>query len=177
MTINKKSAHQQRATGSGERLYVNLPRSLAKAIRQEAAARRVPQTAIIESTLAERYDPDNADMLERMLGGELRTVHRELERITFQQRATAEVLAVAIKNIVAMLPPPTADGRKRATSFYAFLAGEAGKALSDKRTLVDKLAERILTFNEGDFAQEASSAPLAIDPADHDALTFNDKDA
>lgn len=176
MTIKKTSAPQQRTTGAGERLYVNLPRSLARAIRQEAAARRIPQTSIIESTLADRYDPDNADMLDHMLRGELRTVHRELARVTFYQRATAEVLAIAIKNLVAMLPPPTPDGRKRAASFYSFLADEVGKTLSDDRTLVDKLAERILTFEASDLAQDTPEIPLAVDSADDDILNFSDKD-
>lgn len=177
MTIKKKSARQQRAVGAGERLYVNLPKSLARAIKREAAARHISQTSIIEATLAERYDPANADMREQALHGELRAMRRELTRVTFHQRATAEVLTVAVKNIVAMLPPPTSDGHKRAASFYSFLTNEAGKALSGDRALVDRLAEKILTFDEGDFAQVDHPAPLAVDPADHDALTFDDKDA
>jgi hypothetical protein len=177
MTIKKKSVRQQRATGAGERLYVNLPKSLARAVKQEAAARRISQTSIIEKALAERYDPASGEMRDELLKGELRAMRREQARVTFHQRATAEVLAVAVKNIVAMLPPPTAEGQKRAASFYSFLASEAGKALSDDRTLVDRLAEKILTFNEGDFAHVGGPGALAVDPADHDALTFDDKDA
>lgn len=176
MTIKKNSSRQQRAVGAGERLYVNLSRSLANAVKQEAATRRISQTSIIEASLAERYDPANGNMREQLLNSELRAMQHELARITFHQRATAEVLAVAVKNIVAMLPPPTAEGHKRAASFNSFLAGEVGKALSGDRTLVDRLAEKILTFDEGDFSRLAPAGALAVDPADHDALTFDDKD-
>ncbi|WP_329743284.1 hypothetical protein [Dyella sp. A6] len=172
MNPKRKSTHHKRAVGVGERLYVNLPKSLARAIKQEAAARRITQTSIIESSLAERYDPSNADMRERMLASELRTVKRELAQVTFNQRATAEVLAVTVKNIVAMLPSPTAEGRKRAISFYNFMASEAAKALSSEKALVDRLAEKILTFSDEDFA--TVELPPGVLPEDEAALTFEE---
>lgn len=176
MTTTKKPSRKigTRKAG-GTRLYVNLAKSLARAVKEEAAARRIPQTQLIEQQIAERYDPAGAGKRENLLMGELRAIRRELAAVKFHQRASAEVMAVAIKNIVAMLPPPTAEGHKRAASFYSFLASEAEKALAGDRALVDQLAEKILTFSEDDFASVEPAA--GSHPADHDALTFDDKDA
>lgn len=140
-------------TGTEKRgiLYCKVQERLLDLAKREAKERRISVRAIVESALAERYDPEQRQRDENLLLKEVRALRREVRQVDFNDRVLVELFTLSIKNLFQRLPSPTDESRAAGTGFYNALVASVEKIFSQDTPLLDKLAASLLASTAAEF--------------------------
>jgi hypothetical protein len=103
----------ERGAGRQKGVYVEIPEKLAAAVREMAAARRVPIKAIYEAALRAYLSPGAQDQRDAMLSRHLSRFSRAVESVDWNAKMLIAMLAYHIELDLSFLPEPaTAEERE-----------------------------------------------------------------
>lgn len=127
------------------RLHTRIDACLLQNARREAAQRRIPLRAIVESALRERYDPQYAERQDIAVLKELRSLRNDVRQVSFGNRVMVELATLTTRNLFQRLPSPTDQSRAAGNGFYNALIASVEKVFSHDQPLLDRLAASLLT--------------------------------
>lgn len=146
MAIKKLSKRPNR------RYSLTLSAKYADAVRTEAAARSISMQALIESCVANRYDPERAERDTHLILREIKGLRREIGRVDFELKVLVEALTVGLRNIMAVQRKPTPEDKLQGERYYNQLISTIEKVFASDKALIDQLANSLLKFSDEDFA-------------------------
>lgn len=134
------------------RYTIRLSAKYAAAVRTEAASRAISMQALIESCVANRYDPEHAERDTHLIMREIKGLRREVARVDFELKVLVEALTIGLRNIMAVQRKPTPEDKLQGARFYDQLISTIEKVFGSNKALIDQLANSLLKFSDEDFA-------------------------
>jgi hypothetical protein len=141
-------------------VHVVLPENLTNAVRELAAARRVPVKAIYEAAVSAYVSPGAQDQRDAMLARQLNRFSRAVESVDWNTKLLIAMQRYQIELDLSFLPEPVTDeerktvtekGARRFDRFEQWLM----RHLTDPESLYSRLHGRITPTDE-DFSQVPS---------------------
>src|SRR6202140_1130036 len=111
-SIPKMVKPAERGSGRQKGVYVEIPENLSAAVRELAAARRVPIKAVHEAALRAYLSPAAQDQRDAMLSRHLNRFSRAVESVDWNAKMLIAMLAYHIELDLSFLPEPTGDERE-----------------------------------------------------------------
>src|ERR1700728_2202894 len=102
----------ERGAGRQKGVYVEIPENLSAAVRELAAARRVPIKAVHEAALRAYLSPAAQDQRDAMLSRHLNRFSRAVESVDRNTQMLIAMLAYHIELDLSFLPEPTTTGER-----------------------------------------------------------------
>jgi len=97
-------------------VHIVIPENLTRAVRELAAARRVPLKAIYEAALGAYLSPGAQDQRDAMLARQLNRLSRAVESVDWNTKLLVAMLRYHIELDLSFLPEPvTEEERKTVT--------------------------------------------------------------
>jgi len=93
-----------------------LPENLTAAVRQLAAARRVPLSAIYEAAVTAYLSPGAQDQRDAMLGRHLNRFSRAVESVDWNAKLIVAMLRYQIELDLSFLPEPSSEEERQAVA-------------------------------------------------------------
>ena len=106
----------ERGAGRQKGVYVEIPENLNAAVRELAAARRVPIKAVHEAALRAYLSPAAQDQRDAMLSRHLNRFSRAVESVDWNAKMLIAMLAYHIELDLSFLPEPTTTDEREAVS-------------------------------------------------------------
>jgi hypothetical protein len=97
-------------------IYVEIPEELILAVREQAAARRVPIKAVHEAALRAYLKPAAQDNRDAMMVRHLNRFSRALESVDWNAKMLIAMLAYHIELDLSFLPEPTSRAERESIS-------------------------------------------------------------
>lgn len=94
-------------------VHVVLPENLTRAVRELAAARRVPIRAIYEAALAAYLSPGAQDQRDAMLARQLNRFSRGVESVEWNTKLLVAMLRYQIELDLSFLPEPVTEEERK----------------------------------------------------------------
>ena len=142
----------KKLTKRPNRYSLTLSAKYAEAVRTEAAARSISMQALIESCVANRYDPEHAERDTHLVLREIKGLRREVARVDFELKVLVEALTIGLRNIMAVQRKPTPEDKLQGQRYYNQLISTIEKVFESNKALIDQLANSLLKFSDEDFA-------------------------
>ena len=142
----------KKLTQRPNRYSLTLSAKYAASVRAEAAARSISMQALIESCVANRYDPEHAERDTHLIMREIKGLRREVARVDFELKVLVEALTIGLRNIMAVQRKPTPEDKLQGARFYDQLVSTIEKVFESNKALIDQLANSLLKFSDEDFA-------------------------
>ena len=136
-------------------VYIRMSETLNLAVRELAAARRVPLKAIYEAAISAYLSPGAQDQRDAMLARQLNRFSRGVESVDWNTKLLIAMMRYQIELDLSFLPEPVTDeerkivtekGARRFDRFEQWLM----RHLVDPQSLYNRLQGRI-TPTEQDF--------------------------
>ena len=137
---------------------MRIPENLVAAVREQAAARRVPINAIYEAALRAYLNPGAQDQRDAMLARQLNRFSRAVESVDWNSKMLIAMLTYQIELDLSFLPEPSTEeerdtvsekGARRFDRFEQWLA----RHLVDPDNLYSRL-QRSIVPAAGDFLKD-----------------------
>jgi hypothetical protein len=144
----KPNEPKKSRTGGQQGVYIRLPGNLNLAVRELAASRRVPLTAIYEAAVAAYLSPGAQDQRDAMLARQLNRFSRGVEAVDWNTKLLIAMLRYQIELDLSFLPEPvteeerelvTEKGARRFDRFEQWLM----RQLADPDSLYSRLQRRV----------------------------------
>jgi hypothetical protein len=141
-------------------VHVVLPENLTNAVRELAAARRVPVKAIYEAAVTAYVSPGAQDQRDAMLARQLNRFSRAVESVDWNTKLLIAMQRYQIELDLSFLPEPVTDeerktvtekGARRFDRFEQWLMRQLANPES-----IDGRLQRRVTPTVGDFEQALS---------------------
>ena len=141
-------------------VHVVLPENLTNAVRELAAARRVPVKAIYEAAVTAFVSPGAQDQRDAMLARQLNRFSRAVESVDWNTKLLIAMQRYQIELDLSFLPEPVTDeerktvtekGARRFDRFEQWLMRQLANPES-----IDGRLQRRVTPTAGDFEQAPS---------------------
>ena len=141
-------------------VHVVLPENLTNAVRELAAARRVPVKAIYEAAVSAFVSPGAQDQRDAMLARQLNRFSRAVESVDWNTKLLIAMQRYQIELDLSFLPEPVTDeerktvtekGARRFDRFEQWLMRQLANPES-----IDGRLQRRVTPTAGDFEQAPS---------------------
>ena len=141
-------------------VHVILPENLTNAVRELAAARRVPVKAIYEAAVSAFVSPGAQDQRDAMLARQLNRFSRAVESVDWNTKLLIAMQRYQIELDLSFLPEPVTDeerktvtekGARRFDRFEQWLMRQLANPES-----IDGRLQRRVTPTAGDFEQAPS---------------------
>ena len=141
-------------------VHVVLPENLTNAVRELAAARRVPVKAIYEAAVSAFVSPGAQDQRDAMLARQLNRFSRAVESVDWNTKLLIAMQRYQIELDLSFLPEPVTDeerksvtekGARRFDRFEQWLMRQLANPES-----IDGRQQRRVTPTAGDFEQAPS---------------------
>lgn len=129
------------------RINVRLDARYHDLAKTEAKRRRVAVRAIIDASLADRYDPEHERREQTELLKEVRSLRRQMRDLEFGNRVILEAFMLVIPNLFARLPRPTPAGKAEGVKFRNALLSSVERVLGGQTPtgpLLDQLQKALL---------------------------------
>jgi len=154
MTTPKKPAtpHKPRR-GREQGVYIRMSSSLNLAVRELAAARRVPLKAIYEAAVSADLRPGAQDQRDAMVARQLNRFSRGVESVDWNTKLLVAMMRYQIELDLRFLPEPVTDeerkivtekGARRFDRFEQWLM----RHLVDPESLYSRLRTQVATTEE-----------------------------
>jgi hypothetical protein len=136
-------------------VHVVIPENLTNAVRELAAARRVPVKAIYEAAVTAYLSPGAQDQRDAMLARQLNRFSRGVESVDWNTKLLVAMLRYQIELDLSFLPEPVTDeerktvtekGARRFDRFEQWLM----RHLADPESLYSRIQGRV-TPTDADF--------------------------
>jgi hypothetical protein len=137
---------------------MRIPENLVAAVREQAAARRVPINAIYEAALRAYLNPGAQDQRDAMLARQLNRFSRAVESVDWNSKMLIAMLTYQIELDLSFLPEPSTEeerdtvsekGARRFDRFEQWLV----RHLVDPDNLYSRL-QRSIVPAAGDFLKD-----------------------
>jgi hypothetical protein len=137
---------------------MRIPENLVAAVREQAAARRVPINAIYEAALRAYLNPGAQDQRDAMLARQLNRFSRGVESVDWNSKMLIAMLTYQIELDLSFLPEPSTEeerdtvsekGARRFDRFEQWLV----RHLVDPDNLYSRL-QRSIVPAAGDFLKD-----------------------
>jgi hypothetical protein len=137
---------------------MRIPENLVAAVREQAAARRVPINAIYEAALRAYLNPGAQDQRDAMLARQLNRFSRGVESVDWNTKMLIAMLTYQIELDLSFLPEPSTEeerdtvsekGARRFDRFEQWLV----RHLVDPDNLYSRL-QRSIVPAAGDFLKD-----------------------
>jgi hypothetical protein len=137
---------------------MRIPENLIAAVREQAAARRVPINAIYEAALRAYLNPGAQDQRDAMLARQLNRFSRGVESVDWNTKMLIAMLTYQIELDLSFLPEPSTEeerdtvsekGARRFDRFEQWLV----RHLVDPDNLYSRL-QRSIVPAAGDFLKD-----------------------
>ena len=115
-SIPKMVKPPERGSGRQKGVYVEIPENLNAAVRELAAARRVPIKAVHEAALRAYLSPAAQDQRDAMLSRHLNRFSRAVESVDWNAKMLIAMLAYHIELDLSFLPEPTTTDERETVS-------------------------------------------------------------
>ena len=115
-SIPKMVKPAERGSGRQKGVYVEIPENLSAAVRELAAARRVPIKAVHEAALRAYLSPAAQDQRDAMLSRHLNRFSRAVESVDWNAKMLIAMLAYHIELDLSFLPEPTTTDERETVS-------------------------------------------------------------
>lgn len=142
-----------------ERLHLQLERRWVKALRREAADRRLTLRAVVEQCIADRYDPARKQIGERWVAKELRRVQREVAQVRFSNEVMVELFVLAARQLVARLPAMVPLNARAGELMYQSLVAEMERCFERDTPVLRRLLDTLQREVE-----DAAATPREMPP-------------
>jgi len=139
-------------------VHMRIPENLIAAVREQAAARRVPINAIYEAALRAYLNPGAQDQRDAMLARQLNRFSRGVESVDWNTKMLIAMLTYQIELDLSFLPEPSTEeerdtvsekGARRFDRFEQWLV----RHLVDPDNLYSRL-QRSIVPAAGDFLKD-----------------------
>ena len=137
-------------------LTIRLDPKIHAQLKRAAIDRNSTMTALIEGAVRARFDPEAHQESERVLLRTLRGLRIRMERVELSMRANAEATAMVARTVIAALPAPNDEDRKRAELVFQRFSDALTAKMNAKSGLIDALLD---AFMPTDLADEAPTYP------------------
>jgi len=136
-------------------VYIRMSATLNMAVRELAAARRVPLKAIYEAAIAAYLSPGAQDQRDAMLARQLNRFSRGVESVDWNTKLIVAMMRYQIELDLSFLPEPVTDegrqlvtekGARRFDRFEQWLM----RSLVDPESLYNRLRSQV-TPSASDF--------------------------
>src|SRR6202790_1082632 len=136
-------------------VHVVIPENLTSAVRELAAARRVPVKAIYQAAVTAYLSPGAQDQRDAMLARQLNRFSRGVESVDWNTKLLVAMLRYQIELDLSFLPEPVTDeerkivtekGARRFDRFEQWLM----RNLADPESLYSRIQGRV-TPTDADF--------------------------
>jgi hypothetical protein len=114
-TANQRT-HKKSRAGRRQGVHVRLPENLTNAVRQLAAARRVPVQAIYEAAVTAYISPGAQDQRDAMLSRHLNRFSRAVESVDWNAKLLIAMLRYQIELDLSFLPEPSTEEERQAVT-------------------------------------------------------------
>lgn len=148
MTTANRATTKRPRVERQQGVYVRMSESLNLAVRELAAARRVPLRAIYEAAITAYLSPGAQDQRDAMLARQLNRFSRGVESVDWNTKLLVAMLRYQIELDLSFLPEPVTDeerkivtekGARRFDRFEQWLM----RHLSDPENLYNHLQGRV----------------------------------
>jgi hypothetical protein len=155
VTTPDKASPKKPRPGRQQGVYIRMSSTLNLAVRELAAARRVPLKAIYEAAIAAYLSPGAQDQRDAMLARQLNRFSRGVESVDWNTKLLVAMMRYQIELDLSFLPEPLTDeerkivtekGARRFDRFEQWLM----RHLVDPESLYSRLQGR-MTPTEEDF--------------------------
>ena len=114
MKPTSKIPAQRSRVARRQGVHILLPEDLADAVRQFAAARRVPLTAIYEAAISAYISPAAQDQRDALLSRHLMRLSRAVESVDWNAKLLIAMQRYQIELDLSFLPEPVTEEERRA---------------------------------------------------------------
>ena len=97
-------------------VHMRIPENLIAAVREQAAARRVPINAIYEAALRAYLNPGAQDQRDAMLARQLNRFSRGVESVDWNTKMLIAMLTYQIELDLSFLPEPSTEEERDTVS-------------------------------------------------------------
>ncbi len=155
---SKTDPGTERRAARQKGVHMRIPENLVAAVREQAAARRVPINAIYEAALRAYLSPGAQDQRDAMLARQLNRFSRAVESVDWNTKMLIAMLTYQIELDLSFLPEPSTEeeretvsekGARRFDRFEQWLV----RHLVDPDNLYNRLQRSAVPAAE-DFARE-----------------------
>jgi hypothetical protein len=155
MAAVKNSRSKKPRVARQQGVYIRMSETLNLAVREFAAARRVPLKAIYEAAVSAYLSPGAQDQRDALLARQLNRFSRGVESVDWNTKLLVAMLRYQIELDLSFLPEPVTDeerkivtekGARRFDRFEQWLM----RHLVDPQSLYSRLQGRI-TPTDADF--------------------------
>jgi hypothetical protein len=159
--IMKTSTHQtppKPRTARRQGIYIRMSEKLVRAVREQAAQRRVPLQAIYEAAISAYLSPGAQDQRDAMLARQLNRFSRAVESVDWNTKLVVAMMRYQVELDLSFLPEPvteeeretvTEKGARRFDRFEQWLM----RHLADPENFHQHLQRRV-TPAEDEFPTE-----------------------
>src|SRR5665213_2343642 len=157
-TLPKKAASKKPRSARQQGVYIRMSETLNLAVRELAAARRVPLRAIYEAAITAYLSPGAQDQRDAMLARQLNRFSRGVESVDWNTKMLIAMLTYQIELDLSFLPEPSTEeerdtvsekGARRFDRFEQWLV----RHLVDPDNLYSRL-QRSIVPAAGDFLKD-----------------------
>jgi hypothetical protein len=152
-TLKKPATPPKTRRGRQQGVYIRMSSPLNLAVRELAAARRVPLKAIYEAAVSAYLSPGAQDQRDAMLARQLNRFSRGVESVDWNTKLLVAMMRYQIELDLSFLPEPVTDeerkivtekGARRFDRFEQWLM----RHLVDPESLYSRLQGRIRPTDE-----------------------------
>ena len=111
-SVNKPTAKRPRV-GRQQGVYIRMSSTLNLAVRELAAARRVPLKAIYEAAVSAYLSPGAQDQRDAMLARQLNRFSRGVESVDWNMKLLVAMMRYQIELDLSFLPEPVTDEERK----------------------------------------------------------------
>ena len=113
MPIAKKNRSKPSRAARRQGIHIVIPENLNAAVRELAAARRVPLRAIYEAAVAAYLSPSAQDHRDAMLARQLNRFSRGVESVDWNTKLLVAMMRYQIELDLSFLPEPITEEERR----------------------------------------------------------------
>ena len=150
MADSPSPASKKPRIGRQQGVYIRLPNNLNLAVRELAAARRVPLKTIYEAAITAYLSPGAQDQRDAMLARQLNRFSRGVESVDWHMKLLVAMMRYQIELDLSFLPEPvteeerklvTEKGARRFDRFEQWLMRQIANPQSLDRSPLEKTTQ------------------------------------
>jgi len=112
-TLKQPATPRKPRRGREQGVYIRMSSSLNLAVREFAAARRVPLKAIYEAAVSAYLSPGAQDQRDAMLARQLNRFSRGVESVDWNTKLLVAMMRYQIELDLSFLPEPVTDEERK----------------------------------------------------------------
>jgi hypothetical protein len=112
-TLPKKAASKKPRAARQQGVYIRMSETLNLAVRELAAARRVPLRAIYEAAITAYLSPGAQDQRDAMLARQLNRFSRGVESVDWNTKLLVAMMRYQIELDLSFLPEPVTEEERK----------------------------------------------------------------